>query len=279
MIKLFADTTCSIPVDELTSMGIHVIPQIIVFGDESLRDDSQISHKEFIARLTSASQLPKTAAPPPVLYTDLFKQEAEAGNSMLIVCPSASLSGTVRSAETAKKDFPHADIRIVDTGAIGSGLGSLVRIAHRWIQDGKSLDEIVEKLTTLAGKNHSYFLVGTLEYLKRGGRIGGAKALLGSMLQLKPILTLVDGQAAPFENARTRQKGIARLSQLAVENCQNNPECYLTLMAGNTETEAETFAQELKSALKVEDVKVYHLPPAIMVHAGPDILAVSFFTS
>jgi DegV family protein with EDD domain len=277
MVTIIADTTCSIPVSELEEMGVHVLPQIIIFGDESYRDDTEIDHTTFLNKLTSSSSLPKTAAPPPALYTPIYKKEFEAGNSMVVVCPSTEMSGTFRSAVQAAQDFPEADIHVVDTRTIGSGLGSIVRCAVAWAKEGLSANEIVEKTKEMASREHVYFLVDTLEYLKKGGRIGGAVALLGSIMQVKPILTISDGKAGPFDKQRTKIRAIARLKELAQTECPEGKECYVTIMHGAAKDEAEILAKECQELLHVNKVRYYDLPPAIMVHAGPGVLAISYF--
>ncbi|MEN6434178.1 MAG: DegV family protein [Anaerolineaceae bacterium] len=277
MVTIIADTTCSIPVSELEQMGVYVLPQIIIFGDESYRDDTEIDHATFLKKLTASSALPKTAAPPPALYTPIYKKEFEAGNSMVVICPSTEMSGTVRSAEHAAQDFPNADIRIVDTRTIGSGLGSIVRCAVAWAKEGLSADEIVAKVKEMSSREHVFFLVDTLEYLKKGGRIGGAAALLGSIMQVKPILTIIEGKAEPFEKQRTKVRAIARLKELTQSECPDGMDCHVTIMHGAVKEEAEILAKECKELLHVNEVRYFDLPPAIMVHAGPGVLAISYF--
>lgn len=277
MVKIVADTTCSIPVKELEEMGVAVLPQIIIFGDESYRDDFEIDHPTFLKKLQASAALPKTAAPPPVLYNPIFQKESEAGNSILVICPSAELSGTVRSAELAAQEFPGADIEIVDTRLIGSGLGSVIRCAVEWAKQGLTNQQIAEKVIEMAGREHVYFLVDTLEYLKKGGRIGNAQALLGSIVQVKPILTVKNGKADTFDKQRTKIKALARLKELVRTECSADRECHLTVMHGAAAAEADILAKELAEMLQVPEVRFYDLPPAIMVHAGPGVLAVSYF--
>ncbi len=277
MVTIIADTTCSIPVSELEEMGVYVLPQIIIFGDESYRDDTEIDHATFLKKLTASSALPKTAAPPPALYTPIYKKEFEAGNSMVVICPSTEMSGTMRSAVQAAQDFPDADIHVVDTRTIGSGLGSIVRCAVAWAKEGLSASDIVDKVKEMSKREHVYFLVDTLEYLKKGGRIGGAAALLGSIMQVKPILTINDGKAEAFEKQRTKIRAIARLKELAHSECPEGKECFVTIMHGAAKDEAEILSKECRDLLHVNEVPYFDLPPAIMVHAGPGVLAISYF--
>lgn len=277
MVKIVADTTCSIPVNELEGLGVAVLPQIIVFGDETYRDDTEIDHPTFLVKLKASSQLPKTAAPPPVLYNPIFEKEAKSGNPIVVICPSSELSGTFRSAETAAQEFPDAEIHIVDTRTLGSGLGSIVRCAVEWAKQGAGAEEIVTRVKEMSNREHVYFLVDTLEYLKKGGRIGGAQALLGTLVQVKPILTIANGRAEPFEKQRTKIRALARLKELVKTECPPDRDCHLTVMHGAAVEEATTLSKELAEMVQVPEVRFYDLPPAIMVHAGPGVLAVSYF--
>jgi len=162
---------------------------MIIFGENTYRDDNEITTEEFLRKLKSSPTLPKTAAPPPALYNPIFQECASSGDTAIVITPSAELSGTFRSASIAAQDFPHADIRIIDSRTIGSGLGMLVMRALEWSQSNLSADEVVVKVEEMRHRERVYFFVDTLEYLYKGGRIGAAKMLFGSLLQVKPILT------------------------------------------------------------------------------------------
>jgi DegV family protein with EDD domain len=152
MVKIVADTTSSISPDEASRLGLAYLPQIIIFGDESYRDDCEIDTSTFLQKLRSSKTMPKTAAPPPALYNPIYQQAVENGESVIVICPSAELSGTFRSATVAAQDFPGADIRIIDTKTIGSGLGSLVFQAVRWVQEGLDADTIESRIRDMAAR-------------------------------------------------------------------------------------------------------------------------------
>jgi DegV family protein with EDD domain len=133
MVKIIADTTCGLPRALIRKLGIPLLPQIVIFGDEAYQDDSEIDSKTFLAKLRASSVLPKTAAPPPALYNPIFNQLREIGDSALVITPSAEVSGTSRSAMTAAKDYPDVDIRVVDSRTIAGGLGQL--ILQAWDRD------------------------------------------------------------------------------------------------------------------------------------------------
>lgn len=277
MIKIIADTTCGLPLRELENLGIDVIPQIIIFNEKPYRDDSEIDTPTFLSKLKEAKELPKTAAPPPALYEPLYRKYAEQGRSIVIPTPSTELSGTYRSAEIAAGNVPEADVHILDTRTIAGGLGVLVKKAKQWSDEGKDAETIIDDLQSLAKREVVYFLVDTLEYLHKGGRIGNAAFLVGSLLQMKPILGIDDGKVTAIEKQRTSVKALNRLKELVLTQCPKCDESLITVSHCGGQKRAEKFAQELANDLGITNIPVYEVPPAIVVHGGPGIISVSFF--
>jgi DegV family protein with EDD domain len=279
MIKIIADTTSVIEPKEAELLGIAMIPQIIVIGDKSYRDDNEITTEMFLSKLKYSPVLPKTAAPPPALYAPIFEQVASAKDTAIVICPSADVSGTVRSATVASKDFPDADIRIFDSRTIGPALGTMVVKALEWSKAGVSADEIIHRLEKAKRSCKIYFYVNTLEYLHKGGRIGGAQALFGSILQVKPILIFVNGEVKPFETQRTKKRALARIVEIVKSECPKTEDSYLTVFQADAMDDAQYLKGEFLQFMEGNSVAITKLPPAIIVHAGPGVVAVSFFTS
>jgi len=278
MIKIVADTTSGIPLHQAAKLGVAYIPQIIVFGNKSYRDDTELDTTHFLKMLGESPILPKTAAPSPSLYTPIFSEYGKQGNTIFVICPSQKLSGTFRSATVAAQDFPNADIRIIDTLTIAGGLATLVLKAVEWADSEMSPDQLENKIIALAAQNKTYFMVDTLEFLQKGGRIGGAAALLGGILKIKPILATVDGEVQSVESQRTHRRAITRLKELVVTQYSPGENMYLSVMHGDAQDEAEALAADLSEAMNIQDIPIYELPPAILVHAGPGVLAVSYFS-
>jgi DegV family protein with EDD domain len=279
VVKIVTDTLSSIPLQVAEEHGIPMLPQIIIFGEESYRDDTEMDTDTFLERLRTSPILPKTAAPPPALYTPIFEQLVSEGHTVICLHPSTELSGTVRSATVAAQDFPAADIRIVDTRTVGSLLAEMVFLADQWAREGVDADTIVARVHDLMARQRVYFVVDTLEYLHKGGRIGGAKALVGGMLQVKPILALRDGRVEPLEQQRTKRRALARLRELVLDECPRSADAHLCVMHADAEAEAHSLADEFAAALGLSQVPVYLVPPAIVVHGGPGVLAAAFFTA
>lgn len=277
MIKIVSDTLTCIPPDEAKQLGIAYLPQIIIFGEESFRDDYEITHEEFLQKLVSAKTLPTTSAPSPDLYYPIYEEAIRNGDTLIVVLPSDKMSGTMRSATVAAKDYEGLDIHFFDTSVLAPAQGVMVRCALEWVQQGLSAEEILANLSAMKNRQTSYFVVDTLEYLYRGGRIGAAKALLGSVLQIKPILAVEDGGIVPVESQRTTKKATNRLIDLVEQQYPRDREGYLTLSHAGAREKVDKIAEELKQRLGLPDIPIYNLPPAIIVHAGPGVVAVQFF--
>ena len=277
MTIIVADTTCGLPRKLLEERCIPLIPQIVTFGEESYHDDKDLDTATFLSKLKASPTLPKTAAPEPSLYYPVFAEARRTGESVIVVAPTSKASGTVRSAETAAQDFPDVDIRVVDTQTVSCNLGSLVLVADAMAKAGKSADEVVAKLKDMIPRGRLYFVVDTLEYLAKGGRIGGAKKLLAELLEIKPILQVREGQIEPFEQQRTKKRALARIVETVSESCKGGDEAHLCVLQVDAEKEAQALVEELKSRVPVSTIPIYELPPAIVVHAGPRAMGVGFF--
>ena len=277
MTVIVADTTCGLPRDLLAQRGIPLIPQVVMFGEEAFHDDKELDTATFLQKLKSSATLPKTAAPEPPLYYPVLKEAQAKGESVVVIAPSAKVSGTVRSAEVAAQEFPDLDVRVIDTLTISCNLGSMVLVADDMAKAGKSADEVEAKIREMIPRGRIFFVVDTLEYLAKGGRIGGAKKLLAELLEIKPILTIREGQVEPFEQQRTKKRALARLAEVVTEQCPGNAESYLSVLQVEAEDEAAQFAETLKSSVAVSEIPIYERPPAIVVHGGPKTMGVGFF--
>jgi len=277
MTRIITDTTAVLPSSVAEEFRIPIVPQLIHFGSETFTEGADIDVDSFLSRLKSAQTLPKTAAPPPDLFREHFERMLADNSQILCLHPSTDLSGTVRSASVAAQDFPHADIRVVDTRLVGSPLGTVVHRAAEWAREGTDIDSLEARVKSLSSRAKIFFLVATLDYLARGGRIGGAEALLGNALQLKPILTLEDGQVEQFSKERTMKRAVNRLQDLVLSRYPGETEGYLSIMHADSPGSAHSLADFFQDSLDIPPPQISTLPPAIMTHAGPGALAVAFF--
>lgn len=277
MTLIVADTTCGLPRPLLEERGIPVIPQVITFEEESYHDDRELDTATFLEKLRTSPTLPKTSAPEPWLYYSVFEEARKSSQSVIVVAPTSKASGTVRSAQTAAREFPDVDIRVVDSQTVSANLGSLVLLADDMAKAGQSPDEILARLDALIPRGQLYFVVDTLEYLARGGRIGGAARLLADLLEIKPILQVKDGQVEPCERHRTKRRALARLVDVVAEAFQGGTGSYLSVIHVQAEAEVQKLVEDLQARVPVASIPVYELPPAIVVHSGPKAIGVGFF--
>lgn len=278
MTRIITDTTCGLTFEMTRSLGIPMISQIINFGADSYREGPEIDYATFMQRLRTDREIPKTAAPYPGDFIEIFQEIAAEGESMVCIHPSSDVSGTVRSALTAKESFPDADIRIIDTRTVAGPLGTIVLEADKLAKAGATADEVEALVYAMMPRARIYFLVDTLEFLRRGGRIGGAAALVGSILQVKPILIFREGRVDQFEKERTKKRALARIKEVIINEAARGVGAHLTVMHAEARQEAELLAAELQSALGSDEVLILDMVPAIVTHAGPGILAAGFFT-
>jgi DegV family protein with EDD domain len=278
MIHIITDTTSGLKPDISQRYQIPIIPQIINFGERSYYEGVDLDNTTFMQMLIASKELPKTAAPPPEFFVQEFTRLVPLGGTIFCIHPSMEVSGTVRSALTAAQEFPDADIRVIDTRTIGSPLATLVELTAQWASQGLEADDIEKKLKDLIPRNRVYFLVDTLEYLVKGGRLGGATALVGSVLKIKPILTLKGGRVDQFDKERTQKRAIARIFELVKHQADRNGEAYISVMHAAVPELAREFAGLLRKEFNLDYVPILDVPPAIVTHGGPGILAAAFFT-
>lgn len=277
MIKIIADTTCGLPLDTLKQAGIETLPQIITFGTETFRDDTEMDTNSFLEKLHASKNLPGTAAPPPALYAPIYERILAAGDTALVITPSAKVSGTFRSATVAANEFKTDQIHVIDSNTVAGGLGSLVLAAKQWADAGLTIVEVKENVTEMSSRERLFFLVPTLEYLHKGGRIGGASKLVGTLLKIVPILTIREGQVEPFDKVRTVKQAVRTIVDLTAEYCKDNPEAYLTVSECDSEPLLTQVTQELTAATGIQEIPRYIVPPAIVVHGGPGLIETSCF--
>jgi DegV family protein with EDD domain len=276
-IHIITDTTAALPTEWAQRHNIPIIPQVIIFGEQSYYEGQELDNATFMRRLTTSRALPKTSAPPPELFVKEFERLVPTDEPILCIHPTAEMSGTIRAVTVAAESFPGADIRILDTRLVAGPLATMVKLAVEWREQGADADTIMARLREMIPRGRIYFMVATLEYMARGGRIGGAAALLGGILQVKPILTVRDGKIDVLEKERTQKRAVARLKDLVVQQIARDGKGYLSIMHASVPEEAQALADDLGARLGLSDIPIYDVPPAIVTHAGPGILGVGFF--
>ena len=272
-VRIVTDSAADLTDEESEALGVTVVPLSIRFGAEEFVDRKDLTPAEFYAKLASASVLPETAAPSPGAFEVAFRGCLDAG-AEAVVCLNISslLSATMASAQNAARAIEGADIRIVDSRSITSGLGSHVKAAARAAADGASADEVVGIVTEMIPRTRVYGALDTLENLKKGGRVGGAQAMLGTLLSIKPIIDISTGEVQQEAKPRTRTKALQHLVDKvvaagAVEN--------LSVMHGQA-PDIEQFLDLLAEHHPRETIHVGDIGATIGVHGGPRVMGVTY---
>jgi DegV family protein with EDD domain len=272
-LAIVTDSTAYLPQDAVDRHGITVVPLSVAVGDEALVDGVEISPKD-VAEAMRAKRRVTTSRPSPETFAAAYRAAAEAGALGIVSLHlSAELSGTCEAARLAAAEAP-IPVRVVDTRLIGMALGYSVLAAAEAAEAGHSLDEATAAAANRASLTSGFFYVDTLEYLRRGGRIGAARALLGSALAVKPLLHLSGGRIEPLEKVRTASRAIARLEEIAVERAGDR-EVDITVHHLAAEDRAEPLAERLRDRVPgLRDLVLSEVGAVIGAHAGPGLLAV-----
>jgi len=273
-IRIVTDSSCDLSDEELAAHSIEVVPLSIRFGDEEFEDRTELTVESFYDKLASSSVLPETAAPSPGKFEAAFRRQMEAGaDAVVCVNLSAGLSATMQSAQNAalavKDDF---EVHVVDSGSITSGLGTQALLAAEAARDDASAEEVVDLVGQLARRTRVFGALDTLDNLKKGGRIGGAKALLGSMLSFKPILDLSSGVVEEAGKPRTRRRALEALRDKVVEAGAIERLCITHGFAPDLEQMLELLAPHHDR----ERIRIGHIGPVIGTHGGPRVMGVTW---
>ena len=273
-VKVITDSTADLPPALAEELGITVVPLNVHFGTEVYRDGVEITADEFYRRLVTASRLPTTSQPTPGDFLNAYDEMGQTTDEILSVHISAKLSGTMNSATQAREEYGgESRIEIIDSLQGSMGLGMLAIAAAEAARRGGSLDDVVTETRAAIPKVGFMGLVDTLEYLEKGGRIGKAQAFVGSLLRIKPLLTIRDGEAHPLERARTRAKGVDRMCELVQAEM---PLKNLAVVYTTTPDEARALAQRLQSYLPQGEVILSQVGPVVGTYLGPGVLGVAF---
>lgn len=273
-VRIVTDSACDLTAAQAGEHGIEVVPLTIRFGDEEFTDGVTLSIEEFYRRLASSAELPETSAPSVGAFEEAFRRHADEGaDGIVCINLSSGLSATMQSAQNAAKALEgELDVRVLDSRSLTSGLGSQVLAAACAAADGASVDVVVALVEDMIPRTHVFGALDTLENLKKGGRIGGAQALLGTLLSIKPILDVSTGTVEEASKQRTRRKSLVWLrdkvfEQPGVEN--------LSVMHGQA-PDIDEFLDLLAPRYPRDAITVGLIGPTIGTHGGPRVMGVTF---
>jgi DegV family protein with EDD domain len=275
-VAIVTDSTATIPADLRQQYDIHVLPQVLIWGEETLLDGVDIQPDEFYRRLEKDPVHPKTSQVTPAAFNQIYSQLLENDREILAILVSRKLSGTIESATQALEFFPGASIEIVDSQSVAMALGFQVLATARAVEEGASLQEAKAVAEKAAPHTGVVFAVDTLEYLHRGGRIGGGARFLGTALNIKPILEVLDGKIEAVERVRTRKKSLNRLVELIEERVGGRQPVRLATLHANAAEEARILLDETSQRLDAVESVFTEVSPVVGTHAGPGTVGLAY---
>jgi DegV family protein with EDD domain len=273
-VRLVVDSTADFQLQEAEQLGISVVPLTVRFGDESYLDRVELSTAAFYDRLRQSKVLPTTSQPSPAAFGAAFQPLLDEGADIVCMCLSSALSGTYNTARLVANQLAPDRIVVIDTKTVTFAMQVLVRQVLEATNAGLPAAEAPALFDELFARSSFIGALATLEYLRRGGRIGRAASLVGTVLDLKPLVTMRDGVVAPLENVRTRQRALARTEERVLAAA---PFTGPLLVGHSGDAEAgEAFAARLRERLPRSTVLVQEMGPVVWTHAGPGTVGVAY---
>ena len=275
-VAIVTDSTSSMPQEIIDKYPITVIPQVLIWGDQTYRDGIDINAEEFYTRLAKANIMPTTSQAKISDFQQVFTRLHEEGHEILCVLISSKLSGTIGSYHQAKEMLPEARIELVDSLSTSMGLGFQVIEAAKAAAAGKSLAECKAAAEQARERTGLVLTPATLEFLHRGGRIGGGARFLGTALNIKPILELRDGRIEAVERVRTRKKALKRIIDRVEELIAGRQPVHLAVLHANAPDEARHLLEMATRQIETSEKLFTEVSPVVGCHAGPGTVGLSF---
>jgi DegV family protein with EDD domain len=275
-VKIVTDSTVDVPKEELDALGVEVVPLTITVDGKSYADGVDVSAKDYITLLKEAKEIPRTSQPAAGVFAEVYDRLGADGSEIISIHITNGMSGTFNSAQNGAQ-MSKAKVTVIDSKFISFALGFQVLEAAKLAQEGKTVAEIIDRVEKIRMNSSLYIMVDTLEYLVKGGRIGRGKALVGSLLKIKPIASLADGVYTPVSKVRTYVQLIKYLlKQLETETANK------TIKAiGIAQADTLELATEVKDAVAkatgFNNIKIVDTTPIISTHTGPGALALMYF--
>lgn len=277
-VAIVTDSTAFLPRHLLEQYDLHVIPLNLHWGQENLRDVEDISPGEFYVRLQKSDLIPTTSQPSAGRFLTFFQDVAKTADSIVAVLLSEKLSGTVASAHAAVEmmegDYP---IEVVDSRSASLGVGLVTLAAARAAEKGLDYQEVAEVARTLSPHVRVIFVVDTLEYLHKGGRIGGAKRLLGSVLSIKPLLQLREGEIEALASVRTKRKAVERMLEIVKNDTAGAQELHMGVIDAAAAKEGDELYERVQTLFSPAELLRSELSPVIGTHTGPGTVGMGYY--
>ena len=276
MVRIVTDSTADLTPEQQRAAGITVVPLNVHFGDEVFRDHVDLSTDEFFRRLKASPQLPRTSQPSVGVFEEAYRSLRQGGDEIVSVHLSSKVSGTYNSALMAAQSVGEGKIDVVDSLSTSMALGFIALEGAKLARAGRDRQAVADCLRGLVHKARVICVVDTLTYLERGGRIGKARALLGSLLNVKPILQLKDGEGVPLGRARGRPQALNRLVELLERDGKVRQ---LAIMHGAAQTDAEQLRERVASSYPGVDIQLTEIGAVLGTHTGPGVIGFTYLVA
>ena len=276
-IAVVTDSTSDLPHELAKEHSIRIIPQVLIMGTRTWRDGIDIDPPAFYELLQTSPDFPASSQPSVADFREAFEELAKEADGIAAILVSDELSGTINSARMAKESLPDVPIEIVDTRSVSAQLGFIAIAAARAAAAGADLQTVADTARAMIGHASVYFVVDTLEYLHRGGRIGAASRLFGTALNLKPLLTIKDGIVQPVTKVRSQRKALATLIELLDEELAGKERIQMAVLHVAAPEEADQLAEQLVDRYHPAEMLRTECGPVVGTHAGPGTLGVAYY--
>jgi DegV family protein with EDD domain len=276
-IKIFTDSTSDLSKELIEKNYISVVPLYITFKDEIYRDSIDINTEGLYKKVEELNILPKTSAPSPQDFIDAFRPYVEEGKDILYIGLSSKLSATIQNANIAKQEFPNANIEIVDSLNLSTGIGILVMKACDFREQGMNIKEISEKVKELVPRVRTFFIIDTLEYLHKGGRCSSLQNLIGTAFKIKPVIRVIDGGMAVGQKVRgKRDKMIDFMLKETLKNADNMDTKRIFIGHSLWEKPTHYLKEQLIKSTSIENIHIIQAGCVISSHCGPNTIGIYY---
>lgn len=276
-VAVVTDSTADIPPELVEQYNIHVVPQILIMGEKTWLDGVDIDSPTFYELLRTSPDFPASSQPHVVSFQELFVELSKEVEGIAAVLVSDELSGTINSAQVAAANLPDIPIEIVDSRAASMQLGLIALAAAGVAAEGGDLQAVVDTARALVGRVQVLFVVDTLEYLHRGGRIGAASRLFGTALNLKPVLEIREGIVQPVARIRSKRKALDKVVEVMEEQLAGTERVHMAVLHVAAPEEADRFAGQLETRFRPVEMFRSECGPVIGTHVGPGTVGVAFY--
>jgi DegV family protein with EDD domain len=276
VVRIVTDSTADIPAELAAKLQIAIVPSYVIFGSESYRDGVELTKEQFYERLSAAREIPTTATPPPAIYEEVYRRLASETKGIVSIHLAANLSGLYNAASVAAQSMSEARIVVIDSEQVTMGYGLMAVAAAEAAQQGATLEEVVGLVEGMKDRSRVLAVLDTLEFLYRGGRVGWARATLGTLMQIKPIIEVYRGEVRLVERARTQARSLDRL--VTMIQALGPLERAIVLHA-DAPDRAEQLADQVQALLPEWERLVGHAGVTIASHTGPGAIGIACVTA